>query len=498
MVRAVIMSSIMIISKLVYRKSDTLNNIAVSCLLILIINPYYILNLGFQLSFLGTLGIVLFNSKIISHLKQKENVKECKPYLKTLNKLLEKIKSIIIISISANTLIFPILIYSFNSISFIFLISNILVTPILGVMSLTGYFTMVLSLFSVEISKIFSIILNLYINIFKKIAEFNSSLTFARFITITPSYITIIAYYLIIFYVFYFYKKKHNKIILKLLSFSMIIVIMFNVLNKYNSSLKLHFIDVGQGDSTLIITSGNKKILIDGGGSETGNYDVGKNVLVPYLLDRKIKTIDFIIFSHFDTDHCAGLFTVMKELNVKNAIISTQGNMSENYKYFLELAKRKNINVICVQAGNRLQIDKFTYIDILWPNKNLIQENILNNNSIVCKLNYAATSILFTGDIEQIAEEEILKIYNKKILKSTILKVAHHGSKSSSIQDFIIQVQPKIALIGVGEKNNFGHPNEKVLERLQQCNSIIYRTDKNGEISIKVKKNGKIYINTEI
>lgn len=132
-------------------------------------------------------------------------------------------------------------------------------------------------------------------------------------------------------------------------------------------------------------------------------------------------------------------------------------------------------------------------IQILWPKEIQIQENILNNNSIVAKLRYKTLSMLFTGDIEEIAEKQILEEYkNSNILNSTILKVAHHGSKSSSTQDFLEQIKPRMALIGVGEKNTFGHPNKGVLERLSKMGTKIYRTDKNGEIGILVDKNERI------
>ena len=513
-VRAVIMSCIMIISKLVYRKSDTINNISIACLFILIINPYNILNLGFQLSFLGTLGIVLFNSKIKSvcnefntilknkiqgmfdrpkgkndiqytksdlidinelsnihaqRLRQNvipENIEiDIKQKHNTINKFCQKIKSIVLLSISANILIIPILIYEFNIFSLTFLISNIIVTPILGVMCFMGYVTVGTSLISIGIAKVFSIPLNIFIQVFNKIAEFSANITFTRFTTTTPTIITIIAYYLIVFYLYF--NKKDSKRNLKIPILGIILVIIFNSVFSYKSGLKIHFIDVGQGDSTLIITNANKRILIDGGGSETGDYDVGESVLLPYLLARGIKTIDYMIFSHFDSDHCKGLFSVMEKLKVKNAIISKQGEVSDNYDIFLKLAQSKNIKIICVSAGDRLKIDNFTYIDIIWPNNNLIYDNILNNNSIVCKLNYKGNSILFTGDIEKIAEEKILEKYDEEILDSTILKVAHHGSKSSSTKEFIAKVQPRISLIGVGEKNNFGHPNENVIERLK-------------------------------
>lgn len=226
-------------------------------------------------------------------------------------------------------------------------------------------------------------------------------------------------------------------------------------------------IDVGQGDCSLIITPMNKKILIDSGGSE--NYDVGKNILFPYLLDKGVTQIDYIIISHFDTDHCKGFEYVMNNLKVKNAIISKQAEDSENYKEFLKIAKKRKINLIVVDIGDKISIEKDICFYVLWPDsKNFISENALNNNSIVCKLIYKNFSILFTGDIEKIAEEGILKKYdsNLNILKSTILKVAHHGSKSSSIEELLSKVKPKIALIGVGENNKFGHPNDNVLERL--------------------------------
>ena len=167
---------------------------------------------------------------------------------------------------------------------------------------------------------------------------------------------------------------------------------------------------------------------------------------------------------------CGGVLTVMEELNVQNVIIGKQFESCENYMEFIKIAKQRNIKVHVVEAGKRVNMEKDIYFDILWPSSNnMINENILNNNSLVCKIIYRNFSILFTGDIEEIAERAILEKYqNTNVLKSKILKVSHHGSKSSSIKEFLNAVKPRIALIGVGKKNNFGHPNLKVLKRLER------------------------------
>ena len=189
---------------------------------------------------------------------------------------------------------------------------------------------------------------------------------------------------------------------------------------------------------------------------------------MPYLLDRKIAIVDYIMVSHFDTDHVGGLLYIMQNMKVKNAIISNQPETSQNFQEFIKIAKEKKINIIAVNAGDKLNIEKDLCFNILWPDKNaFISENTLNNNSIVCKLNYKRFSCVFTGDVEELAEKKILEKNKANLLKANILKVAHHGSKTSSVLEFLKSVNPKIALIGVGENNKFGHPNKEVIKRLE-------------------------------
>jgi competence protein ComEC len=180
-----------------------------------------------------------------------------------------------------------------------------------------------------------------------------------------------------------------------------------------------------------------------------------------------------------------GVLTVLQEMKVKNIIIGKQFEESSNLEEFMEIVNSKKINVKVVEAGNRVNIEKNLYFDVLWPDSSqAISENSINNNALVCKLNYITKnnandfSMLFTGDIEEESEKILVGKYKDKyvetsdgiksnVLQSTILKVAHHGSKSSSTEEFLNLVNPKIALIGVGENNLYGHPAEQTLERLK-------------------------------
>lgn len=163
----------------------------------------------------------------------------------------------------------------------------------------------------------------------------------------------------------------------------------------------------------------------------------------------------------------------MKNMKVKNVIMSKQPEASENLEELFKIVHEKNINVIVVDKGEKVSIEKDLYFYVLWPDSsNFINENTLNNNALVCKLYYKNFSCIFTGDIEEQAEKELIKLYsNTKLLKGDILKVAHHGSKTSSTQAFLELVQPKIALIGVGSNNLYGHPNQEVLTRLTNLRS---------------------------
>ena len=476
--RACIMAVLTLFSGIIYRKSDVYTNISVAALITLIFNPYSLLDLGFQLSYGGTIGIIIF----IKRIQEK----------KSNSKVINYIKQMALVSIYANIIIIPIMMYHFNTVSFTFIISNIMASPILGIIVITGFLFIIASITVKPLTRLIAIFIKPILSILIKISQICSKLPFSNILVVTPYMFNVISYYAIILYCIKSKKNNKCKIIICLL----IVLILINfIIYIFPQKLRIFFIDVGQGDSTLIITPDKKTVLIDGGGSDS--FDVGEKVLLPYLLDRRILKIDYVLISHFDTDHCGGILTIMEKVKVKNIIISEQAEHSENYERSKKLMIHKKIRLIEVKKGDKIKIGRYSEFKILFPTSRLLSENPLNNNSIVAQFNYNNFKMLFTGDIEKLAEQQILKA-EKAEIRADILKVAHHGSKTSSIPEFIKAVKPKIALIGVGKNNTFGHPNQQTIKNLENIKCRIYRTDLQGEIIIKIDQKGRMNVKSKL
>lgn len=465
-VRACIMAIVVIGAKICYRKENFFTSICISLIIILIQNPFAINDIGLKLSFMGTAGIVIFNKSITNF------------FIKL--KIKQKIAEALSVTFSAQLMIMPITILNFNTISLTFFISNILASPLLGIIIIFGFISIFISSILNPISKVLFLILHIFLELLILVSKVTEKIPGSSILVKTPNILFAIVYYILILFFNYFFVIKQNptrrfhKKIIKIITIKnikngfkviavvfLIILLLTRIVRIINPTLKIYFIDVGQGDSTLIVTPKNKKILIDGGEGKT-------NVLFQYLLDRRINKIDYIIISHFDSDHCNGLIEIIEKMRVENIVMSKQSKESEEYKKILEIIKQKNIKVSSVKAEDKIIIEKNLYTKILNPAEKFEFQD-LNNNAIVAKLVYKNFSMLFTGDIEK-AEENLAKKY-KNELKSTILKVAHHGSKTSTSEEFLKYVEPQIALIGVGENNKFGHPNQITIEKLKNIRS---------------------------
>lgn len=327
-VRACIMGILSCMAFVLYRKSDTLNNISIAMLIILINNPYNIESISFLLTFGGTLGIIYFKATVEKAIKSiKIRNRKWKYLFIKIQQKSENIISILAVSISAQIVIAPIMAMYFNKISIGFLLTNFLLSYIIGIVVIGGFIQSIVAMFSIKIGAMLAHIIEIPLYGIILISKIN----FGNFTVITPQVYQIIFYYIIIFIIKYLYQifnskkitvtQKRVKNILYLIKYKsrtwsqkviLIVILIFVFFMQIPKEVEIHFIDVGQGDSTLIITPSNKKVLIDGGGS--GTYDVGKNILIPYLLDRGIKRIDYVIVSHTDFDHISRHFKRFKRI----------------------------------------------------------------------------------------------------------------------------------------------------------------------------------------
>jgi competence protein ComEC len=272
--------------------------------------------------------------------------------------------------------------------------------------------------------------------------------------------------------------KKKIQIIVGILLFINLVILGYHwfLINQPISpdDLRVIFLNVGQGDAILVQEKG-KNILIDGGPSREIIHQLDQ--YLPFY-QRKI---DLMICTHFDLDHVTGLTEVLKRMPVDRVIFSGRKSSLPASEKWLDLVEEKNIPNEIAFFPQEIKINENLSLEFLWPEKEIIQKTDGSNNftSLVFKLNYGEISFLFTGDATQEVEEHLLARGDD--LKSDVLKVGHHGSKYSTLLEFVQAVAPIYSVISVGE-NNFNHPHLRVLKNLEQAGTKILRTDEKGEI----------------
>ncbi|MFA5413658.1 MAG: ComEC/Rec2 family competence protein [Patescibacteria group bacterium] len=275
---------------------------------------------------------------------------------------------------------------------------------------------------------------------------------------------------------------KNKKLVMRLAGLFSAVIILAGV-SFYQSfeeskALEVDFLDVGQGDAILIKTPDHQRILIDGGPSNAVLNKLGENF--PFF----DKEIDLVILTHPHADHLDGLIEVLKRYEVKKILSTGVIHTTPDYLAWLEEIKNQNVPMEIARAGETLDFGGGIKMEIFYPTEDLAGKQVenLNDTSIVAKLIFGQTSFLFTGDAEMEMEEKLIN--GGADLKADVLKVAHHGSKNATSQNFLEKVQPKFAVISVGADNQFGHPNAMTVKRLENIGAEIFRTDEDGDVKI--------------
>ena len=440
--RALVFLSIFKPNKEFHLGLSTFNMLILALIVLLIINPTSIKNIGFNYSFVISSGLILYY----------DNKKQDK-----------KLFRLVETSVLAFLFSLPISLYYFSNVNLLSIIYNLFYVPFVSSILFPLTFIVAICPF---LSDIYLVVVNLFEKSIFFFEGISINLTFRKL-----SVIIYIIYLLIIFIAIY--KRK----VLYLL---LILLVPHYFYNNIVVEDKMYMIDVGQGDSILFV-SNNKSMLLDTGGSINSSLDkwsVGDD-LVTFLRSKGIRRIDTILISHGDMDHIGEYFKIVKYFRVDNVYLnSNQLNSIE--KRVVTDSLNNNINIAKLKKGDNISLGNFNFLVI---NNSFTDEN---DASTVLVGMISSSKLLLMGDASVRSEQDIINSYN--LPKIDILKVGHHGSDTSSSKKFINEINPKYSLISVGENNRYGHPKKSVLNTLS--NSEIYRTDLDGNIEIEFNNKG--------
>ncbi|MDD4178836.1 MAG: DNA internalization-related competence protein ComEC/Rec2 [Candidatus Margulisbacteria bacterium] len=462
--RAAIMGETALVGLLFERQKEVYTALALSALILLIVDPMTLFDIGFQLSFLATWALVYIA-----------------PVLQ------QKLPQLLAISLAPIIATAPVIALNFNQITPGAVISNLLVLPWVEFLVILGCLTTLLGFIFLPLAQILGNTIWLMLTILDKIAGFVAAMPGACFYIGVPSIPLVAAYYVGLISLI---ELRSVRFRLALIGLIIIFVITWQgalaPASLGGGEMVVTFIDVGQGDSVLIETPEGKKVLIDGGGidgtKEIEEDKIGSKVVVPFLRKKGINKLDLVVLTHPHADHLGGLNVVLDKIKVDQVLDSGQTYASEAYKRFRMLIKANKIRYSIAKAGGILSFGQNIKGYILSPINPMLGDT--NSDSIVMRLVYGDISFLFTGDLEKEGEERVLQstFHNPH---STFLKVGHHGSSTSTSDEFLKAVRPKYAVISVGKHNRYRHPFPGTLKKLDCTGIKYYRTDDDGGVVVR-------------
>ena len=449
--RSAIMGILVFVGTAFELESVSARLLTLTALAMLIKQPLLIFDVSFQLSFSATAGLLYLSPAI----REK------------LHRLPQIFSAPISMTVGTQIASLPIIIWYFNQVSLSSILANIFVMPFLELVIVGGLLAGVFAFLIPFSGKIFFVLESI---IFSGATELNKV-----FANLPHSSIQVPSLGLaggFIYYVAIIFRQK-------ILLFLLVVLLAINFSHADNN-VEVNFIDVGQGDCAIVFTPNKKCLIFDTGGTRDKTFDIGERVLVPYLKHENIFEVEKIFLTHVHEDHSGGAGAVIKKFPVHEII--TAGETKSEYAAVFGIAEEKIKNLRAGQQGEKFFIDGVT-VEIIFAPKVGTGNEISN----VYKISYGDVNFLITGDLVKENESQILS--EKIDTSSTVLKVGHHGSATSSGEEFLQAVSPRCAVISVGYGNNFGHPRKEILERLENIHTKIFRTDKDG--LIKFKTDGK-------
>ena len=463
--RATIMALAFLIGKLIWRNVNLLNTLAISAFILLMLNPFNLFSLGFQLTFVATLSIILFFPKIIHYLP----------------KLPLRISEIFALSLTAQIGVLPFVASAFNRITFSALFLNLAAIPVVALIMALGYIFLLFTLMSPLAAGILAKLIHFLVTFLIAISHLLDPIPGVSFRIPSPSVFVVLGYFFFLGLFLLPTRMRRQKLFISVCFAIFLGLLVTYPFPSHSKTLKLTFIDVGQGDSILIEFPGHKKMLVDGGGTPEDTFDIGERIVSPFLWQKGIKKINYLVLSHAHPDHMNGLKAVARNFKVEEfwEAFSPKDNPS-----YAELRKRLPLKTTCRRMfrGQVEHIDGIK-IEILNPKQaDPFVSKILNDESLVLRISYGQTAFFLTGDIGKAVEKELVQ--SSFTLQSDVLKSPHHGSNSSSSEEFLSAVKPRFLIISVGASNRYNLPDPVVINRYQEIGAQIYRTDHTGAVEI--------------
>jgi competence protein ComEC len=481
-VRATVMVLVFLLGSLAQEKPNAYNSLGVAALIILAMDARQLFDVGFQLSFMAVLSIMYMYPKANAWINRIEG--------RTLwHRSIVWTLRVCAVSLVAILGTLPLTAIYFGKVSIIGVLANIVVIPAVGLSVVLGFVSILAGTFSLWLADVYAAVNQLVLQGTLFVAKVAGGLSFAFIDTMRFTAIDAIPFYVALALLT---QIGNTSVIRKLL---IVLLLTFNLdaffpspplYAKSVQKLRVNVIDVGQGDAVLVEFPDGKTMLVDAG-PRTMSYDAGERSVVPFLKRRNISTIDLLVVSHPHSDHIGGAPAVLEQCDVKRVIDSGQPIRSEIYSTYLRDVRGERCAFESAHVGTAIDESPNVRLYVLSPAPGYVDVDTthppgnLNNTSVVVKLQYGDISMLLSGDAEKEAEDDMVAVYGD-FLRSTLLKVGHHGSSTSSTQMFLDEVRPDFAVISVGKNNKFHHPSPTVIQRYEEMGVHISRTDEEGAI----------------
>ncbi len=470
--RATIMALTYLSGKLLWEQTRVVNTIAFSAFVLLLINPFSLSEPGFEMTYAATLSIVLFYPKVS----------------KVLCRLPLRIGELLALSLTAQLGVLPLVACFFNRVTFSSFILNIPAIPLVGLIMGLGFAFLAISPVSSALAALLVPVINFLVNLFLWISRLGSAFPALSYRIPTPSPAVVIGYYIFLLSLLFRPRLRPQRFLgVSLFAAFMAVIVTHPFPPRPSSALRVTFLDVGQGESILVEFPGKKKMLVDGGGGADSSFDIGEQVVSPFLWSCGIKKLDYLVLTHAHPDHLHGLVAVASNFRVAEF---WEAFSPEGVPAYEELKKKlpKSTFRRRVFRGFRLQEGSVT-IEALHPEISApIVGKVNNDDSLVLRLTSDGISILLAADIGRASERAIAD--DRVAVRSQVLKSPHHGSRTSSSAGFLDAVEPRVVVISAGYRNPYSVPHPEILERYAASGAFIFRTDIDGAIEMTVRDPG--------